>query len=332
MTASRELAFDVVGQPGPRALFERLTPERLAHGYLFSGPAGAGKKTFAKLLAKSLLCSEPKAGVVGYCGRCPSCVQVGAGTHPDLFVYAGTVKIGGGGTGFHQDEEMTARDLVRQMSLRSYAGGWRVVILGDVEFATHEAANALLKFLEEPPPGVLMMLTTDAPERLLETIRSRMLEVRFGAVAAPEIEAFLRARGVEAKHARTVASLAQGDLTRALAIVQGGEFADLRREVADWLDHAIRGHAAETDWVTRDNLDAVLREIKRLLRDWLLVQVAGDPQRALVADESARVEKWPKRDAAAIFATIASVGEAQSVAATNVPPSYVMDWLRVQLA
>lgn len=326
------LKFDAVGQPGPRALFERMRPDRLAHGYLFAGPAGAGKKTFARLLAKSLLCTEPKEGVIGYCDRCPSCVQMNAGTHPDFFSYVGTVKIGAGSAGFHESDEMTARDLVRQMSLRSYVGGWRVVALGDVEFATHEAANALLKFLEEPPPQVLMILTTDAPERLLETIRSRLIEVRFGAVGTSQIEAFLRGRGVDAKMARTTAELAQGDLTRALAIVEGGELADLRRQVADWVDDAVRGRMVEAEWVTRENLDGALREVKRLLRDWLVIRVAGDAERALVADESARLASWPRREISAILAAIDAVGEAQSIAATNVPPSYVMDWLRVQLA
>ena len=332
MSSQHTLSFEVIGQPGPRALFERLRPERLAHGYLFHGPAGAGKKTFARLLAKSLLCGEPKAGVVGYCGRCPSCMQVEAGTHPDLFVSAGTVKMGTGGAGFHENEEMTARDLVRQMSLRSYSGGWRVVVLGDVEFATHEAANALLKFLEEPPPQVLMILTTDAPERLLATIRSRMIGVRFGPVGSAEIEAFLRARGVGADQARTAAGLAQGDLSRALAAVEGGAYADLRRQTAVWLDGALRGGMVEAEWVARDNIESVLREVKRLLRDWLVVSASGDAERALVADESARVASWPHRGTPGILAAIAATGEAQELAATNVPPSYVMDWLRVQLA
>ncbi|MDE2573399.1 MAG: hypothetical protein KGM44_12870, partial [bacterium] len=282
--------------------------------------------------AKSLLCAAPKAGVLGYDGSCPSCRQVDAGTHPDLFVYAGTVKIGVAGGGFHESEEMTARDLVHQMSLRSYAGGWRVVILGDVDFATHEAANALLKFLEEPPAQVLVILTSDAPDRLLETIRSRMVEVRFGAVATPDVDAFLRARGIAADQARSAAELAQGDLTRALAIVEGGEFADLRRETITWLEDALRGRAAEAVWVTRENLNSVLREIKRLLRDWLILRLGAGSERALIADETTRLSAWPRRDASAVLSAIAAAGEAQSIAATNVPPAYVMDWLRVQLA
>ncbi|HVA38589.1 MAG TPA: hypothetical protein VNJ51_13360 [Candidatus Dormibacteraeota bacterium] len=326
------VAFDAVGQAGPRALFARMRPERLAHGYLFTGPQGGGKKTFARLLAKSLLCTGPKEGVLGYDGRCTSCLQVEAGTHPDLFVSSGVVKMGEGGAGFHEREEMTARDLVHQMSLRSYAGGWRVVVLGDVEFATHEAANALLKFLEEPPAQVLVILTTDAPERLLQTIRSRLVEVRFGAVPAPEVEAFLLRRGIEPKRARTAAALAQGDLGRALAIVEGGELADLRRDAAEWVDAAIRGIEAEAEWATRETLDGALREIKRLLRDWLVIRVAGDPERALVADEVPRLAAWPRRDERGIMSAIAAVGEAQSMAATNLPPSYVMDWLRVRLA
>jgi DNA polymerase III delta prime subunit len=113
--------FDVAGAMGPRVLFEGLTAKTLAHGYLFAGPAGVGKKTFARALAQSLLCVTPKSTLLGYCGTCSGCTRVVAGVHPDLYLAEGQVKIGTAGedNGFHAGEELTARDLVRQFSMHS---------------------------------------------------------------------------------------------------------------------------------------------------------------------------------------------------------------------
>ena len=156
------LAFDVVGAKGPLRYFESLTRGRLAHAYLFTGPQGVGKKTFARRLAQSLLCLAPKPGVVGYDGTCAACVlfKGESAHHPDFLEHEGTLKIGDpdAPAAFGEGERLAARDIVRQLSMQSYSGGMRVLLLGDVAFATAEAANAMLKFLEEPPNGVLILL------------------------------------------------------------------------------------------------------------------------------------------------------------------------------
>jgi len=100
----------------------------------------------------------------------------------------GELKIGDrDGSGFHESEETTARDLVRQLSMHSYAGGMRVFVLGDADF-TREAANALLKFFEEPPAHVLLIVTTNAVGRVMPTIRSRLVEVTFPLLSDPDRE------------------------------------------------------------------------------------------------------------------------------------------------
>ena len=180
------IGFDVVGAAAPTAFFRHLTPRTLSHAYLFTGAVGVGKKTFALRLAQSLLCTAPKPVFVGYCGVCSACLHVASRSHPDLYVAHGQLKIGErDGGGFHDAEEANARDLVRQLSMHSDAGGRRIFILGDADF-TREAANALLKFFEEPPEGVNLFITTAAPGRLLATIRSRLVEVMFAPLTSAE--------------------------------------------------------------------------------------------------------------------------------------------------
>jgi hypothetical protein len=299
--------FDVAGAAGPRQLFERMPPGELSHGYLFTGPAGAGKKTFALRLAQSLLCVTPKPGLLGYCGHCSGCTRVASGTHPDLYLAEGQVKIGErDGAGFHA-EETTARDLVRQLSLHSYAGGKRIFILGDVEF-TREAANALLKFFEEPPADVLLLLTTTSATRLLPTVRSRLVEVTFPPLTDAEV-ATLRARGLREE--------AGDDGTREAAIA--------------WFFATVTGTEADPNaWATRATLTEGLDVVKTLARDWLARRLSPDAP-LLAPDQAQRLDALPSRDPALLVRTLAALGDAERIAHTNVSPALVADLAKMAL-
>jgi hypothetical protein len=289
-----EGTFDVTGAAGPRRIFEQMAPAALSHGYVFTGPPGTGKKTFALRLAQSLLCVAPKRGLLGYCVTCSGCAQVTSRTHPDLYIAEGQVKIGDrDGGGFH-GEETTARDLVRQLSMHSYAGGKRVFILGDVDF-TREAANALLKFFEEPPPNVHLLLTTTSATRLLPTIRSRMIEVMFAGSGAHEGD----------------------DATRDAAIA--------------WFFATLAGDEADIGgWATRATLADGLDVVKTLTRDWLVRRIAvGAP--LLAPDVSARLDALPDREPAAIARALAALGDAERIAQSNVSPALVADLAKMAL-
>lgn len=324
--------FDVVGARGPKEFFAGLTDGTLAHGYVFSGEDGVGKKTFALRLAQSLLCETPKATLLGYCGHCPACIRVASGTHPDLLLSSGAVKIGerDGGAGFHESAETTARDLVRQLSLHSYSGGRRIFVLGDVDF-TREAANALLKFFEEPPEGVLLIVTTSAPGRLLATIRSRLVEIAFPVLTDDEVVEILKRHGIEAREARKAAAIARGSAGRALQYVQDDEV-DLRASVVQWYFETLQGRTADSSWATRATLEGGLDVVKTLTRDLLALQVAGDDAPVLAADQRAALERLPARDPQTLLRALAAIGEAQRLARTNVSPTLVADYARMALA
>jgi len=329
------MSFDVIGAEGPKAYFRRVTRETIAHGYLFSGPLGVGKKTFARRLAQSLLCEEPKDGVLGYDGTCGACRLFGASEnarHPDFLEHDGILKIGDSDAamGFYEGEELTARDLVRQLSMQSYSGGMRVLLLGDIDFATHHAANALLKFFEEPPRGVVLILTTATPGRLLATIRSRLVEVRFPLLGQSQVRAGLLASGKSEEEAQLGASLGGGSITRALAAL-GGEEETLRAQVGEWFFAVIGGQTPEEGWATRDTLDEGLEFIKSLVRDWLALGAAGASAPLLAPDYRNELGELPALETSAAISILGKIDDAQRLARTNVSPAMVSELVRMEL-
>ncbi len=324
--------FDVVGAAGPTHFFEQLTGATLSHGYLFAGPAGVGKKTFALRLAQSLLCVTPKTTLLGYCGTCSGCTRVMGSVHPDLYVSEGQVKIGDrDGSGFHGAEDATARDLVRQLSMHSYAGGRRIFILGDVDF-TREAANALLKFFEEPPPGVLLLLTTTAVARLLPTVRSRLLEVTFPLLTDREVASILERDGLAPDVAAHAAQLGGGSVTRARAMGEGDE-GSMRESVIEWFFATLEGGTPDASgWATRPTLEEGLEVVKTLTRDWLALRLGGAGVPLLARDQMDRIARLPKREPAAIARALGALSDAERVARTNVAPGLVADLAKVALA
>jgi hypothetical protein len=320
--------FDVAGAAGPTQLFEHLEPQALSHGYVFTGPAGIGKKTFARRLAQSVLCTTPKAGLLGYCGHCSGCTQVVSGTHPDLYEAEGQVKIGDrDGAGFH-GEETSARDLVRQLSMHSYAGGKRVFILGDVEF-TREAANALLKFFEEPPGDVLLLLTTSSASRLLPTVRSRLVEVTFAPLSDAEVAALLEREGIEPDVAARVTLPPAADATRARGLLDGE--GTTRDAAIAWFFAIVTGEEADANaWATRATLDDGLDVLKTLTRDWLALRISPDAP-LLAPDVAYRLETLPERDPATIVRALAALGDAERIAQSNVSPALIADLAKMAL-
>ncbi|MHB8717673.1 MAG: DNA polymerase III subunit [Candidatus Dormibacteria bacterium] len=210
-------ADDLIGHRGVlQRLSEALNAGRLPHGLLLTGPAAVGKTTLALELAAHALGGDSWPG--------------GRAAHPDLWLEDSaeeSIRIERIQRRAGSD---TDRPLLDLMAMRPFAGGRRVAVIARAERFTETSADVLMKTLEEPPPGTLLILCATTPEALRDTLVSRLLHVGLAPVPAPEITAWLRGRGVDEALARFAASLSGGRPGRALRLAT--EPGALRAEVA----------------------------------------------------------------------------------------------------
>jgi DNA polymerase-3 subunit delta' len=200
-----------VGQERALSRLERMAAASdgrgMPHAVLFTGPGGVGKYPAALWWARLLKCATG-----GTCEpACPDCTRIGAGSHPDVAVLAPEAP----GKAIGIDE---VRELIRLMSLKCVSRGPRVAIVRDAQELSHEAQSAFLKLLEEPPGRAVIVLVTENPAGLLQTVRSRCQTVRFGTVAVDDIAKLLVASGRKPDDASRAAALAMGSVGRALGV------------------------------------------------------------------------------------------------------------------
>lgn len=208
---------DLVGQSVVVDRLRRAVAGDMTHAWLFTGPPGSGRSNAAVAFAAALECER------GGCGECPSCRQVKAGSHPDVRVTR-TEKLSIG-----VDE---VRELVRTAALAPAGGRWQVLVVEDADRLTEQAANALLKAIEEPTDRTVWLLCAPTVEDVLPTIRSRTRLVVLATPGSGDVAGFLmRHDGVEAETALYAARASQGHIGRARALARDEDTRNRRREV-----------------------------------------------------------------------------------------------------
>ena len=216
----------VLGREEQVARFERIDASgRWASAYLFAGPAGIGKHAFATALAKTLLCVA-RGDRFAACGQCAACREFDAGAHSDF----AEVSKPPDRAGIPIDllvgppERRMQEGLCHWTGLRPVHGERKVAVIDDADFLAEEGANALLKTLEEPPPGCVLILVAASAERLLPTIRSRCQSIRFAPLATDVVaELCLRLALVEDEAGAAELARRSGGSLRTAATLAGAD-------------------------------------------------------------------------------------------------------------
>jgi len=226
------MVWEIVGQAKAVSLLQRsLEKEAVAHAYLLIGPPHVGKMTLALDLAKAMNCAAQEAP----CGECASCRKIALGKHADVQI------IGLGTSGDPVENKPPAEisiDQIRQLqhsaSLPPFEGRHKVFIIDEAELLSNEAANCLLKTLEEPVARIIFMLLTKNERLLPTTVVSRCQRLELAPLSVAEVAADLtNRRGVAREQAELLARLCHGGLGWALSAIQDSS---LLKQRADRLE------------------------------------------------------------------------------------------------
>ncbi len=317
---------EVPGQDSVRKrLLQAVQQGRLAHALLFSGPEGCGHLAMALALAQYLACEKPDQK--DSCGKCAACVKIRNIAHPDLhFSFPTAVvkkkkprsrefmtewrdavtsnpflgladwyEIMGieNKQGFISVEESAA--IQQALLLKAYESRYKVMIIWQAEKLRNDAANKLLKIIEEPPDHTLFLLVTERPDDLPATLLSRTQLVRFNRIPDDVIQQELMRQGADEDAARRFAGLAEGNLNQALSFIRHDDTAtELEQEFMDWMRmcytlSAPKNREAQyiklNEWIDqvsrsgRERQKTFLRFGLEVLRDCLLYQHAGELSR-----------------------------------------------------
>ena len=256
---------------------------RLAHAYLFIGLANIGKSETALGVAKFLNCENPSPEI--FCDQCPSCLKINHGNHPDIHLIdskdSETIKI----------EQI--RDLMEQIHLRPFEAKFKVFIIKNVETLTLEAANAILKTLEEPSKNSLLILTTCLAEKNLDTIRSRCHTVRFSFKSNRRLADELRKDyAIDESASHFLSFFSEGCLGRA-RLLANGKFFERKNQTID----ALIFSSNTDDYLKkilgdREKIKEALNILLTWFRDLLLVKAKSDESRLIHLDRLKDLKKY----------------------------------------
>ncbi|MCC7355837.1 MAG: DNA polymerase III subunit delta' [Anaerolineae bacterium] len=323
-------AWPVVGHEWAVALLARsAATEQVRHAYLFTGPAQVGKTTLARAFAQTLNCqasSEKRP-----CGLCDSCQRMARDAHPDARLIEPQGKSG---------RELLidqVRGIIHEAALSPLLGRRKVFIVREVDRGNAPAMNALLKTLEEPPPSVVLLLTSSYPERLLPTIVSRCQVLSLRPVAVHQIEEMLRAHGAAEERAQLLARLANGRPGWALTALTDESVWQSRQEWLDNLNHLL-GQGRNERLAYAERMAARAQEAPEMLALWaswwrdLLLWQQGCPEvvthidrRETLASQASRLSPDQVRR------FLMALGSASRYLEQNVNPRLVCESLLLHL-
>jgi DNA polymerase-3 subunit delta' len=323
--------WQVIGQDRILSLLDySLKTNTIAHAYLLVGPRHVGKGTLAINLAQALNCDGPELP----CGQCRSCQRILEGKHADVTPI-----------GLDSRTEIgidDIRGLQRLANLPPYEGKCKVFIIDDAEYLSTEAANSLLKILEEPPPRVVWLLLAAEEEHLLPTIISRCQRLELKPVPAERIqEVLVDSYNVDADKARLLTQLCHGRLGWALSALTDDGILEQRSQRIARLVSLLPASLGQR-FAYAQELASQFSQNRRagaeIIETWLdwwrdLMLVKGDCQEAVinVDYEKALEEQARGLSLSEIEGFLANLGLLQEEISKNVNPRLAWEWLMLNL-
>lgn len=325
---------EIIGQKKAKDSFLKMVSEsRVPHALILKGKPGIGKLAFANAIAQFVNCESPTE--TDSCGKCSSCSKIRKGIHPDVRFILPIIsnKVDGKNpvsddffpqfreqffahpyyafntwVGQMQGENKQVgirineiRELKRKISLKAFEGRYKVVIIWNAEKVNTEAANAMLKLLEEPPDRTIMIMTVSDTSALLTTINSRCQRVQLHRIDDATLAAYLTAsHGLSSDRALQIAQLAEGSVSEAEEMVQESN-RSLSELYMQWMRLCLKGEFGEI----QDIVEVVSKENKEFqklflsyslqkLRDSLLFSFQADHLAATTAEERDFQQKFSR--------------------------------------
>ena len=323
--------WQVIGQDKVLSLLDySLKSGAVAHAYLVAGPRHVGKGTLAINLAQALNCDESEAP----CGECRSCRRILEGKHADVTTI-----------GLDSRMEISIddiRELQRLASLPPYEGKCKVFIIDEAEYLSTEAANSLLKILEEPPPRVVWLLLAAEERRLLPTIVSRCQRLELRPLPSERIqEALINLHNIDVDKAKLLARLCHGRLGWAVSALGNDDMLTERSQRIDRLV-SLSGAAMDERFAYAQDVSGQLGQNRRgameITETWLdwwrdLMLVRGGCREDVVnVDFGATLQKEARRlSLTEIKEFLARLCLLQEDISRNVNPRLAWEWLMLNL-
>ena len=319
--------FKILGHERALRFFNRsIQANKVSHAYLISGEEGVGKRLVAQDFSMKLFCQ----GKEKPCGRCPACLQILAGSHPDYF---------------HVDAEGKnslgidkIRGIVDSMGIRPFQSRYKVYLIDEADRMTIAAQNAFLKTIEEPPDYGVVIFLAQNKEMLLETIRSRCVKVGLSPLGVPTIKQWLMARQVPEYMAGVCAAFCGGCPGRALTLSASPDFMEEYQRNVDFLK-MVTGAAIQDILVFIGNIksrprgfESVLDFFRLWYRDVLYYALTGDTKRLGFGEEVRDIGRIGRSlSLIKINRILCSLEDAQAKLRSNVNGEMVMQLVCMEL-
>jgi DNA polymerase-3 subunit delta' len=310
------------------SLKQLISQDRVGHAYIFSGPAGIGKKTIAHIFAGLLLCDDPHEGAP--CGNCRPCQLTKNDSNPDYH----SIRV---------EELSIGVDLIRELQsdtiLKPMYSDRKVYIVQEAAKMTEAAQNCLLKIFEEPPGYVVVILLTTNYEKMLETVRSRAQHLKLKNYSREQVLQALEARyGSDDGSFGLAADFSDGNIGIALDLANSGEFSKLRDEILELLPAAAEGRTTSIlDFSSfmdsnKESVEIIMHIMLLYYRDLLVISETGNENMLINSDKKDIIlDNARKYRNGRLISSIEAIEAAQRALKQNASYQLVIDNLLIKL-